>query len=78
MPIPTTAEQIVADLTERIYAGEYPAGTRLPTYREIGELYSVSFGTVGKVFWILRERGLVVGVRGIGVYVVEKLPRRPR
>lgn len=70
-----TAEQILQDMTERIMSGEYPPGEKLPSYRELGDIYSVSFGTISKVVWILRDRGLVVGVRGVGIYVAEDLPK---
>lgn len=76
MPIPMSSAEIVEDLTDRIYDGEYPPDTKLPSYRELGDLYRVSFSTIAKVILVLRERGLVVGAPGRGVYVVERLPKR--
>lgn len=73
-----SAEQIAEDMTQRIIDGEYPLGTKLPSYRELGDIYSVSFGTITKVIWILRDRGYAIGVRGVGVYVPDELPRQPR
>lgn len=78
MPIPMSVTQIADDMIERIYGGEYPEGERLPTYRELGDVYSVSFSSIAKVIWILRDRGLVIGVPGVGVFVVDELPRRRR
>jgi DNA-binding GntR family transcriptional regulator len=63
------AEQIAADLTERIKRGEYKPGEQLPTYRSLGDLYNVSFSTVARVMTLLRERGVVVGVPGRGTFV---------
>lgn len=67
-----SAPEIADDLAQRIREGEYAPGSPLPSYRELGDLYSVGYTTVSKVILILRERGLVVGVRGRGVYVAEK------
>lgn len=69
--IPMSAEAIADDLTARIRAGEYKPGTQLPTYATLGNLYNVGQTTVAKVMTILRERGVVVGVPGRGVFVPE-------
>jgi GntR family transcriptional regulator len=78
LPIPMSYTQIAEDLEERIRSRkeprQYPPGSKLPSYRELGELYSVSFTTVANVIRILRERGLVVGSPGRGVFVVDELP----
>lgn len=72
MPIPMSAIQIADDLAERIKRGEYPPGTRMPTYRDLMELYDISYTTVAAVIVRLKERGMVVGVHGKGVYVAEE------
>ncbi|MET9303182.1 winged helix-turn-helix domain-containing protein [Micromonospora aurantiaca] len=64
-----TNEQIVSDLAERIASGEYPAHSKLPSMRELADLYSVSVGTIAEVHRRLKERGLTYGVPGAGVYV---------
>lgn len=64
-----TYEQIVDDLAARIASGEYAPHTKLPSNRELADLYSVSMGTVAKVHIVLRERGLTYGVPGAGVFV---------
>ena len=73
--IPMTGAQVLADLTERIATGEYPPGSKLPSAREIAELYRISISTAQRIFMLLRERGLVVGQQGRGVYVAER-PRK--
>lgn len=64
-----TYEQIAEDLAARIASGEYQPHTKLPSNRELSDLYSVSTGTIAKVHIVLRERGLTYGVPGAGVFV---------
>lgn len=42
MPRHLTYAQIADDLVDRIARGEYPPGTRLPSYTQLAELYDVS------------------------------------
>ncbi|MFI2710279.1 GntR family transcriptional regulator [Micromonospora sp. NPDC018662] len=75
MPIPSGGYREVAeDLTTRIRSGEYPPGERLPTYKELADLYSVSVTTVQRAIIILQDRGLLVGLQGRGLWVAEDLP----
>jgi GntR family transcriptional regulator len=69
--IPMSSDQIVEDLAARIKAGEYKPGEQLPTYAVLAGLYDVSPATIAIVIRILRDRGIVVGVRGRGTYVPE-------
>ncbi|MBM0275303.1 GntR family transcriptional regulator [Micromonospora tarensis] len=71
MPIPMSSRQIADDLSDRIRAREYPAGSRLPTLRELAELYSVSVSTIQRALELTRDRGLTVGRAGSGVYVAD-------
>ncbi|MEU8298575.1 winged helix-turn-helix domain-containing protein [Micromonospora sp. NPDC048909] len=64
-----TYEQIANDLAARIESGEYRPHTKLPSNRELSDLYSVSTGTIAQVQRVLRERGLTYGVPGAGVFV---------
>lgn len=72
MPMPMTADEIAADLADRIESGEYPPGSRLPTYQELMALYDVKYTTIYNVIVRLRSIGLVVGAQGRGVFVAEK------
>ncbi len=72
MPIPMSSRQIADDLSDRIRAGEYPPGSRLPSRRELAELYSVSVSSIQRAQELVKDRGLVVGSPGRGVYVVER------
>jgi len=71
MPIPMTSHEIAQDLTDRISSGEYPPGQQLPTYRALMRLYNVGYTTIATVIQLLRDRGVVVGVPGRGVFVPE-------
>ncbi|WP_245714560.1 winged helix-turn-helix domain-containing protein [Micromonospora inyonensis] len=73
MPIPTGGYREVAeDIAARIKSGEYAPGDRLPTYRELSDLYRVSVTTVQRAVIILQDRGLVVGLQGRGLWVAER------
>ncbi len=62
---PTSLYRKVADdLRASIAAGEYPAGTRLPSESDLAERYSVSRGTVRQAFAALRADGVIASRRG--------------
>lgn len=76
MPIPTGGYREVAeDIAARIKSGEYPPGERLPTYRELADLYQVSVTTVQRAVIILQDRGMIVGLQGRGLWVAESKQR---
>lgn len=64
-----TYGQIAADMQERIERGEYAPGTQIPTYDQLAELYSVHKTTAARAVALLRERRLVEGAPGRGVFV---------
>ena len=70
MPIPMSSRQIADDLTARIRGREYQPGEKLPSLRELADLYSVSVSTIQRALELTRDRGLTVGRPGAGVYVV--------
>lgn len=71
MPIPMSSRQIADDLTARIRAGEHEPGAKLPSLRELADLYSVSVSTIQRALELTRDRGLTVGRAGAGVYVAD-------
>jgi DNA-binding GntR family transcriptional regulator len=73
-PIPLSAEAIANDLADRIERGDrdHEPGSRLPSYLELANLYEVSVSTIANVIVRLKERGLVVGAQGRGVFVADK------
>jgi DNA-binding GntR family transcriptional regulator len=74
MPIPKTAAQIVELIRERVRNREsgYRPGERLPTYPELADELGSSVATVGRAIRELRQAGILVGVRGEGVWVAER------
>lgn len=64
--------QIADDLTARIRSGEYQPGQKLPSGPELADLYDVSISSAARVYLILKERGLIVGVQGKGLYVANR------
>jgi len=68
VPRHLTYAQIADDLADRIARGEYPPGTRLPSYTQLAELYDVSYRTIHRAIRILRHRRVVYGEPGRGVF----------
>ncbi|WP_329097025.1 winged helix-turn-helix domain-containing protein [Actinomadura citrea] len=62
-------DQLITVIRERIGSGEYPAGTKLPTARELADEFGISARTVTESLAVLRESGELIGVRGRGVFV---------
>jgi GntR family transcriptional regulator len=71
MPRRLSSNEIAYDLIERIEAGEYAPGARLPSYSEIAKLYDVGISTAQRVILILRTSGVVRTEPGRGTYVAE-------
>jgi len=61
---PALYRKVADDLRAAIVAGEYPAGTRLPSESDLAERYSVSRGTVRQAFAALRADGVIASRRG--------------
>jgi GntR family transcriptional regulator len=58
-------------LVERIRAGEFGAGTPLPTEKELGDQYGVSRITVRRALDALADERLISRRRGVRTFVVE-------
>ncbi|WP_026455554.1 GntR family transcriptional regulator [Saccharomonospora iraqiensis] len=61
--------QVAADVRDRIAAGEYGPGDRLPSEREMVESYGASRLTIREALNLLRAEGVVVTEQGRGVFV---------
>ncbi len=72
MSVPMSAAEIADDLADRIRDGEPPPGSKMPSYHELAVLYGVGTTTIANVMTVLKERGLVVGYQGRGVYVADR------
>lgn len=64
--------EVADDLAARIRAGEYPPGSRLPSYAQLATLYSVSVSTISRAVGLLRYQELVAGVQGVGLFVADQ------
>jgi DNA-binding GntR family transcriptional regulator len=60
---------VVRVITERIETGVYPPGFRLPPEHELARDLGVAYLTVRRAMQILRERGLVATIWGLGTFV---------
>lgn len=65
-------EAIVRDLAERIDAGEFPEGGRLPSERQLADHYKVSRPTLREALIALELDQIVEVRKGSGVYVLSK------
>jgi len=70
-----TYVQIADDLQRRIWAGDYPLGTAIPSYRDLSRIYRKSVSTVQRAVGLLEDRRVCAGQPGRGVFVVRR--RRP-
>jgi GntR family transcriptional regulator len=68
--------QVADALREEIRGGKYGPGDRLPSERELVEMFRVSVNTVRAAVVQLRTEGLVESHRGRGVFVADQLPVR--
>jgi GntR family transcriptional regulator, transcriptional repressor for pyruvate dehydrogenase complex len=66
-------EQVVDQLLERIHSGEFAPNQRLPTERELGELFGVSRGVIREAIKVLGTLGVVESRQGSGTFVSANL-----
>lgn len=66
----TRAAQVVAGLKDKIFAGDLPAGEKLPSEAELIEEFGVSRTVVREAITRLRAEGLVETFQGRGSYVL--------
>lgn len=61
--------RIASDIAGRINSGEFKPHSKLSSTRELADEYGVSMSTIFRAVAILRDRKLVYGQTGKGVYV---------
>ena len=79
-PIQTTRNltgALVNSLRQKIIEGNYPAGTKLPTAREIELQAGVSRSVVREAIASLKAEKLIISRQGIGVFVANTANERP-
>jgi GntR family transcriptional regulator len=74
----TLQSQIVRQIRARILAGELPAGTDLPSIRELARDHHVSVITVQRAYETLLREGLIHSRRGKGFFVSPLLETEKR
>lgn len=66
-----TAAQIADDLESQIHKSRYKPGDKLPSYRELAVSYGVGVTTISTAIALLRDRGVIYGEQGRGVFVAD-------
>ncbi len=61
--------QVAAILRDRIEAGRYPPGVRLPSINDLVQEFGVARTTAGKALRLLVDEGLAEMSQGMGFYV---------
>jgi GntR family transcriptional regulator len=66
--------QLARQLRDRIRAGEYAPGERLPSITALVQETGLAVNTVRHAIAVLADEGYAVVVPGRGTYAAEKLP----
>ncbi len=66
--------QVADILRQRITSGQYPAGSRIPSTRELESEFGCSATTVQRAIRVLKLEALVEGTAGVGVFVRSHRP----
>lgn len=72
MPVPLSYRGIADDVAAKITAGDYQPGQALPSYNELATAYRVSYATAARAYGLLRDRGMIIGAVGRGVFVADR------
>jgi len=67
-PGETPSQRVTRELRERLMAGEWKTGDRLPSIGELANHYGVARATVVKALRILRDEGLIVSTPSWGTF----------
>lgn len=62
-------KQIAQAITDRIQSGYFPAGSRLPSIRQLSRSIGVSPVTVIQAYNVLEKKGLITRIQGKGTFV---------
>ncbi len=65
----THSDQVAAEMERGIRSGIFPPGSRLPSIRELADVFQVSTQVIKSAFKLLMERGLLISRSRIGVFV---------
>lgn len=71
-------QQIALQVMERIASGEWPAGGRIPSVRDLATEIVVNPNTVMRAYAQLQEDGILTNQRGVGFFVAAEGPEKVR
>ena len=69
--------EIADDLRRRMDGGEFPPGSRLPTYDELRVHYTTGRGTIGSAVEVLEAEGRVRPLKKVGLIVLAPAESEP-
>src|SRR3954453_4357553 len=80
LPAHSRYQDIASKIRDRIEAGEWSPGTRLPRLDDFAAEYGANRDTIGRAIGVLETQGWVWAVQGRGITVRygTMRPRRPR
>jgi molybdate-binding protein/DNA-binding transcriptional regulator YhcF (GntR family) len=70
-------QQIAESIRRDIIEGKLKPGDRLPSIREMTQIWNCTVGTVQRAYKELADKGLVMSHSGKGTHIVERLPSQP-
>ncbi|MGM0421294.1 MAG: GntR family transcriptional regulator [Bacillota bacterium] len=65
-------KNIAAEITQRIYKGEYNSGSYLPSENKLAREFEVTRATIRKALSVLKEKGTIISEHGKG-YLIKDL-----
>jgi GntR family transcriptional regulator len=65
-------QQVMARINERIAVGDWPAGTKLPSIRELAVALKVSVITIKRAYQELEHEGVIFVQHGKGCFVADQ------
>jgi DNA-binding GntR family transcriptional regulator len=71
----TAYRQLATVLRDRIRGGALPAGSRIPSEKDLHDEFGLARETIRRALAVLRQEGLVEVRHGHGTYVVEAPPQ---
>lgn len=69
-------QQIADNLCDRIVAGEFGVGEKIPSVREQAGELGVNHNTIMRTYNELQRDGIIENKRGIGYFVAEQAPEK--
>jgi len=69
---PPIIQQLVSEITNRIFSGAYPIGARLPSESKLAEEFDVSRASIREAFADLDAKGLLWRKHGVGTFVMDR------